>query len=103
MLNEQEKESLKQRTSEAWRAFHNFQYEVIEPHFYKEKKGRRMELINPWKDMKERMTTETKSYALYSSFHELRVQYWRATGEHIPVEVLWKSQETPNGIRWVKK
>lgn len=102
MLGEEEKKELKQIAVDAYLAFHNYEYEVIQPHFYKEKKGRRMELINPWKNLDERKKAEAKSFQLYSTFHELRVRYWKETGEHIPIQVLWKKQETPHGDRWVK-
>ena len=102
MLTELEQSLLKRKAIEAWEKFHNYQYEVIEPHFYKEKKGRKMELINPWKNLEERKTAEAKSNTLYWTFHELRVEYWRETGESIPISVLWKKQETKNGDRFVK-
>ena len=62
-----------------------------------------MELINPWRDLKERIAAEHKSFELYQKYHELRVKYWRETGEHAELPPnQWKKQETPQGDRWVK-
>lgn len=102
MLNEHERSDLKQNAINAWETFCRFQYETIEPHFYKQKKGQRMEPLNPWKSMKERIATEQKSWELYQAFHELRVQYWQETSLRVPLATFYKRQETPNGDRWVK-
>src|SRR5438132_11217564 len=98
-----EQENLKNQVIEAWEVLEKHQYEVIEPGCYKEKKGRRMDLLNPWKSLEERMAAEEITKQLWWNHHELYVKYFKETGERVPAPFLYREESTGNGIRWVRR
>jgi hypothetical protein len=100
MSDEQE---LRQRIKDAWAELQRYQYEVIEPRFYREKRGRRLELINPWKTLKERIIAEEKGHEIYWHFHKLQTELYKLTGETVEVHLHYRKQETPNGDRYVRR
>lgn len=102
MLEEQERKELLKKADDAWLEFERYCYEVVVPRSYKEKKGRKMEYINPWKDMKERIAAEDKQSDLYGEWLHLFQKYVALAGERPILLTLYKKLETPNGDRWVK-
>lgn len=96
----EELEHLKRKVAEAYEAKWKFQYEVIEPRFYKEKKGRKTEYINPWTSMKERIDAEAKHKELWDQWHVLYNEYIKRTGEIPPCPLLYIEVQTPDGIRF---
>lgn len=102
MSNEADLSDLRKRHDEAWAAFKKQLYEAIEPHFYREKRGRKLEHIFPWKSLDERVVAESKAKELYDEWFKLMQAYWKITGEHLPVAKLYVKEETPNGDRWKK-
>src|SRR6266566_9376579 len=92
-------ESLERNVRQAWSDFSDDLYLKIQPRFYKEKKGRKKELINPWKNLQERIEAENHSHELYLAFNKLYMEYFKATGERLEIYSLWKEIDTPDGIR----
>lgn len=93
---------LLRKTDEAWRTLEHHVHEVIAPRFYKEKRGRKQELINPWKDMRERLAAEEKEHELHSEWLHLFQRYVAEYRQRPILPILYQGQETPNGIRYVK-
>lgn len=102
MSLEQNLEDLKRKHDEAWAAFKRHQYEVIEPRSYREKRGRKLEYVMPWRDLDERVAAENKGKLLYDVWDRLMKMYWELTGEHLPLKKHYVKEETPNGDRWRK-
>jgi hypothetical protein len=102
MLRENERKELLKKADDAWIEFGRWTNEVVAPRFYKEKKGRKMEYLNPWKDMKERIAAEEKTTALYEEWLHLFQHYIAQTGKRPVLPVLYKKIETPNGDRMVR-
>lgn len=102
MQSEDQKELLKQ-AEEAWAEFERYHYEVVAPHFYREKRGRKLEYINPWKDIKERIDSEEYEHQLYEAWLHLFQRYVAQYGERPYLPILWTTKDTPDGVRWVKR
>lgn len=96
-------ENLKQKHDEAWAKLKQFIYESYEPRFYKHKVGRKQEYINGWATLEERDTAEKKIKTLYDTWAQLMKEYWRVTGEHLPVSRIYVEKETPDGRRFFKE
>lgn len=103
MLPEQERKELLKKADDAWVEFGRYSNEVIAPRFYKEKKGRKMELLHPWKNIQERITAEEKQNELYQEWLHTFQRYIALTGERPVLPTLYKKIETPNGDRYVKR
>lgn len=103
MPKDEERRELLQKADDAWIELERYTYEVVAPRFYKEKKGRRMELISPWKDMAERVEAESWEHGLYQTWLHAFQRYIALTGERPYLPILYRQQETPSGMRWVKR
>lgn len=75
---------------------------MVAPRSYKEKRGRKMELIAPWTDMKERIAAEEKEHELWVEWLHLYQQYYAKTGERPKLAKHYDLKETPNGNRYVR-
>lgn len=103
MSQEEERKQLLKKADDAWAEVERYTYEVIAPRSYKEKKGRKMELIHPWKNMEERVAAEEKEHELYQEWLDIFQQYIRLYGDRPYLRIYYAQQETPNGVRWVKR
>lgn len=103
MLKDEERRELLKKADDAWAEVERYSYEVIAPRSYKEKRGRKQELIHPWKDMRERLAAEEKEHQLYQDWLSAFQKYIGLTGERPYLRIFYAQQETPNGIRWVKR
>lgn len=96
-------ESLRKKHDEAWAALKVYLYETVEPRFYRHKVGRKLEYINGWETLQERMEAEQKVKALHDIWFELMIEYWKVTGEHLHFPRMYVEKESPDGPRWVKE
>lgn len=103
MLKDEERKELLKEADDAWIALERYVHEVMAPRFYKEMRARKMTPIYPWKDMKERMAAEEKEHELHAEWLHLFQRYIALAGERPYLPVLYRAQETPNGIRWIKR
>ena len=96
--------ALRQKHDEAWAALAKQNYEVIAPRFYREKVGRKLQPVFPWKDIDERVAAEAKAKLLWDVWLKLFQMYVELSGgERLPLPTLYEKKETPLGdIRWKK-
>lgn len=101
--NEPTLENLRQKHDEAWSKLKQYIYETYEPRFYRHKVGRKLEYINGWKTLQERVEAENKIKTLYDDWDQLMKQYWKITGGNLPLSRIYIEKETPDGLRWIKE
>jgi len=101
-LQELERSLLEKRVIEAREILQKHEYEVIQPRFYKEKKGRKTLLLHPWKSIKERKEAEEKGMELWIQWLKLYQEYYQKTGQRVPSQMNYKSIQTPDGERWIR-
>jgi hypothetical protein len=83
---------------EAWEAFQRQVYEVVKPHEYRFKKGRKLEYLNPWKNLQERVDAEKKSNEFWVVWLRIFQKIVQETGKRPTLTTLYEAQETPEGM-----
>jgi primosomal protein N' len=93
-----------QTREDARRAWQDFEYGEYRPRFYKEKKGRKMEVVNPFESTADLLASQERLQALSAEYYEANKACFEAGLPEIDIRVVWswKQVESPEGIRWVR-
>lgn len=62
---------LTKKRDKAWTDWQDYIYTEHKPRFYREKVGRKLEYVNPYKTIEQRIAAEEKMYAMYKEWARL--------------------------------